>query len=375
MASNPTKKVFLFLPFLTYGGAERQGFLLAQGLHQQGYDVTVGGFKLKDEKYPLISDLQHAGIKHYVLPFEMAVMPGRKTILPALYMFIKYLRSQKFDAIIPFTFWPNYLSAHAARFVSARCFWNQRSVDDHVAVHGLEKWLPVNKLLFISNSRPGTDFLIRRFGIKSKQVTIIANSVVEMTPRNTAAHWRNQLQLKEDETVVTMVANFYPEKDFDTVIAAANALRHKPYRFVFAGGGPDKQKQKHYKALCFDLNLANHITFLDNINDVAGLLQVTDVGLLSSKSEGCPNSVLEYMYNSLPVVANDIEAITDVLGTDYPFLFKTGDPDSLIRVLERLSSDKQLRIQTGSALKLRVSEKYSQQKMVAAYIQLLEHHI
>lgn len=368
------RRVLIFLPFLTYGGAERQGFLLAQGLHQQGYNVTVGGFKLKDEKYPLISDLQHAGIKHYVLPFEMAVMPGRKTILPALYTFIKYLRSQKFDAIIPFTFWPNYLSAHAARFVNARCFWNQRSVDDHVAVHRLEKWLPINKLSFISNSRPGTDFLVRRFTLKPEQVTTIANSVVEIAPRNTAAYWRNQLQLKEDETVVTMVANFYPEKDFDTVIAAANTLRDKPFRFVFAGGGPDKQKQKHYKALCFDLNLSNHITFLDNINDVAGLLQVTDVGLLSSKSEGCPNSVLEYMYNSLPVVANDIEAIADVLGADYPFLFKTGNPDSLIQVLERLSSDKQLRIQTGNALKLRVSEKYSQQKMVAAYIQLLEHH-
>lgn len=377
LKNNPSKKVLLFLPFLTYGGAERQGFLLAKGLQEGGsYQVTVCGFKLKDEKYPLINDLEQAGIAWHVLPFDMSVMPGRKSMLSALWSFIRYVRAQQFSAVIPFTFWPNYLTAHASRFVGAQCYWNQRSVDDHVALHGLEKWMPLNKLTFVSNSTPGTDFLVRRFKLQAQQVSLIPNSVIPVAPRNNADYWRTQLRLSDNAVVITMVANFYPEKDFDTVINAAAILKKSSnsYRFVFAGGGPDKQRAKHYKAMCYDLGLSGTVTFLDNINDVPGLLQVTDIGLLSSRSEGCPNSVLEYMYNALPVVVNDIVAITDVVGTDYAYLFKTGDEEGLVQAIEKLSADKQLRKNTGEALKERVTEKYNQQKMVAAYIQLLEKH-
>ncbi len=371
---NRKKRILIFLPFLTFGGAERQGFLLARGLSALNYQVTVCGFSLTGAHYPLIKNLEEAGIKHYVLPNSMAEMPGRKGMLKVLNQFVRFVRGQGFDCIIPFTFWPNYLTAHAARFIKARCFWNQRSVDDHVAVHGFEKWMPLNKIRFVSNSRPGKQFLIKRFALKDSDVEIVNNGAVQDTAKNTAPYWREKLNIDERRVVLNMVANFFPEKDFATVIKGMAVLQQKavPVVCLLTGGGGDKRRRDEAKALAYDLKLGDTVNFVGECDDVSGLLQATDVGVLSSTSEGCPNSVLEYMMAGLPVVANDIDAITDVLGTDYPFIFKTGDADDFANKIEALCNNVVLRRSTGEKLKEKVTVEYSLEKMVNRFSELIE---
>ncbi len=368
------KRILIFLPFLTFGGAERQGFLLAKGLAALNYQVTVCGFSLTGSNYPLIQKLEEAGIKHHVLPSTMADMPGRKGMIKVLNKFARFVRSEGFDCIIPFTFWPNYLTGHAARFTKAKCFWNQRSVDDHVPVHGFEKWLPVNKIRFVSNSRPGKQFLIKRFALKDNDVEVVNNGAVQDAAKNNAETWKQKLQLKDDSIVLNMVANFFPEKDFAAVIKGMGILQQKkvPVVCLLTGGGGDKRRRDEAKALAYDLKLSDTVNFVGECDDVAGLLQATDIGVLSSTSEGCPNSVLEYMMAGLPVVANDIDAITDVLGKDYPFIFKTGDAHDFAGKVEALCNNVALRKSTGEKLKQKVTVEYSLEKMVNRFSELIE---
>lgn len=365
--------ILIFLPFLTLGGAESQGFLLAQGLQQKGYDVTVCGFALSGSDYPLIALLDKNGLKHHVLPFEMKVMPGRKSMLRALWQFQRYLRSKQFSAVIPFTFWPNYLTAHAARFSQAQCFWNQRSVDNHVPYHGFEKWLPLQKLTFVSNSISGRRFLAQRFGLPEQQVTLINNGLGAFHANHPVAFWQEKFGIKQHDTVLVMVANFFPEKDFATVIKGVHLLAQQglPVTCIFAGGGGNSAARDQMKALAFDLQLNRQIIFAGSCKDVPGLLAACHIGVLSSLSEGCPNSILEYMQTPLPVVANNIEAISDVLGADYPFLFKTGDAPDFAQKVATLIQNKTMAEETARKLKKQVETNFNLQKMIDSFIALL----
>lgn len=319
------KHVVIFLPFLTYGGAEKQGLLLAKALQQSGlYTVQVIGFSNNTHSYPLIKELQNEGINYEVLPFGMYVFFNRVQRIKAIIQFTRLLRAKKVKVLIPFTWWPNYLSAVCFRFAGVeKCFWNQRSVDQHVPQTGWEKLIPVSRLTFVSNSNPGKKFIAQRFGIPESSVHVINNGV---TPA--AATGNTQLPIIDTAKPVclTMLANFYPEKDVFTVIKGIGILKNKGYRvkMQFVGNAANAQGEKA-KALAFDLGLHEQVVFVPQVENVEQLLLDSNVGVLSSSSEGCPNSVLEYISYRLPVLASNIEAISDVTGTAYPYLFALGN--------------------------------------------------
>lgn len=367
------KRVLIFLPFLTRGGAETQGFLLAKGLKQKGYDVDVCGFEMASKSYTLLAELESEKLNHFVLPFQMNAFGSRFSQIATCYKFIQAIHSKKYDAIIPFTWFPNFLSALTYRFAGVEvCLWNQRNVEDHVAVFGLEKILPVRKLKFVSNSIPGRKFLQRRFSVEENEVTIIKNGLSIHAPLKTAPQWKEELGLN-GRAVVTMSANFFHEKDFATVLKAMLLVKESfpSVLLLLAGGGGNLAHKNATKALAFDLGLSGHVKFLDAVGDIAGLLSVSHIGLLSSTSEGCPNSVLEYMYAKLPVIATSIEGIADVLGKDYKYLFEVGSEQMLADKLLELLQDENLQRNVGQKLFEKVTNEYSTANMVHSFIQLI----
>ncbi|HEY3580599.1 MAG TPA: glycosyltransferase, partial [Pyrinomonadaceae bacterium] len=83
-----------------------------------------------------------------------------------------------------------------------------------------------------------------------------------------------------------------------------------------------------------------------------------------SRSEGCPNAVLESMAAGLPVAGTDIEGIREVVGPDgEQFLTPAGDADSLARVLLQLARDPELCARNGAQNRARISERYDALRM------------
>jgi glycosyltransferase involved in cell wall biosynthesis len=372
---NKAIKTLIFLPFLTRGGAETQGLLLAKGLKQKGYDVEVCGFELPDKPYTLISELDAVCIKHFVLPFQMNVFGTRLSQLKTSLAFINILNKGKYDVLIPFTWFPNFLSALTFRFGRVKvCFWNQRNVEDHVGVFALEKFIPLNRLKFVSNSTPGRKFLQRRFNLNETDVMLIKNGLSVRAPLKKISSWNAELNL-QGRIVITMVANFFHEKDFETVLKAVALLKEKfpAVLLLLAGGGGSLSHKHTTKALAFDLGLTEHLKFLDTVSDIGGLLSVTHIGLLSSISEGCPNSILEYMHAKLPIVASNIEGVADILGNNYEYLFEVGNHQMLSDKMLELMQDENLRKAIGEKLYEKVTAEYEVELMVNSFIQLMGH--
>ena len=70
--------------------------------------------------------------------------------------------------------------------------------------------------------------------------------------------------------------------------------------------------QPQLKELTESLDLNDHVLFLGQRGDVKRLLESSDVYVLSSLYEGCPNVLLEAMAIGLPSVCFNIEAVSEV---------------------------------------------------------------
>ena len=106
---------------------------------------------------------------------------------------------------------------------------------------------------------------------------------------------------------VTIVANLrHAVKDHPTFLRAAQRVHEKfpDAAFAIAGEG---ELLAGMRDLASRLGLGDSAHFLGRCQNVAELLAISEVCVLSSQWEGFSNSVLEYMAAGKPVVASDAE--------------------------------------------------------------------
>lgn len=123
--------------------------------------------------------------------------------------------------------------------------------------------------------------------------------------------------------------------------------------------------------LARELQIEDRVRFAGVVTDVAGLLNAADIGVFSSRSEGCPNGVLECMAAGLAVAGSDIEAVREVVGAR-DLLAPPGDADRLAQIVLQLAREPGLCAAIGADNKKRVEERYTSDRMCAETVALLE---
>ncbi|MDD4361939.1 MAG: glycosyltransferase [Bacteroidales bacterium] len=179
---------------------------------------------------------------------------------------------------------------------------------------------------------------------------------------------RAKLGLSAD-LVIGMVATFSENKDHRTIISAAHSILRlrNDVTFVFVGDGLTLNDCKRM----IDERFRNKIRFLGRRNDIESLVNIFDIGVLSTYTEGISNSIMEYMAFEKPVVATDgggtAELVTD---KETGFLVKTQDPQDMVNKIMLLAEDKDLRIAMGKAGRRRLEKKFDYKSMIDNYISL-----
>ncbi len=138
---------------------------------------------------------------------------------------------------------------------------------------------------------------------------------------------------KKREFVVTMVAAFRPQKDFETLFRAMNRMPAN-YRLWIVGGG-DRQEGERIKAYCSGLGIDNRVEFLGVREDVPDILEKSDVVVLSSHWEGLSLSSIEGMACGRPFVASDVDGLHDIV-KGAGLLFPEGDDKELANQIQYL---------------------------------------
>jgi len=173
------------------------------------------------------------------------------------------------------------------------------------------------------------------------------------------------------EKVAGMVATFSNNKDYETYIAAAKMILQKRNNVTFLaiGGGENLEKCKQMAGGGF----RDKIIFPDRQEDVESIINIFDVGVLSTHGEGISNSIMEYMALGKPVVATNSGGTKElVLHGETGFLVKYQNIDDMGAHIEQLLEDKDLSIRMGNAGRERIKKKFNLGKMTKLYIGLYE---
>lgn len=365
------KRVLVVLGCLDLGGAERQAIYAASCLrHRQQADVQVWAFRPAGRAAGLCDRLG--------IPWRYVPEPWGRGLLRWPLMiarFARVVRRERPDILLPYTAFPNVICGLSWRFARARvCIWNQRDAGLGLSSPTVP-WAVRNTPLFLSNSAIGKDFLIDSLGVAPRRVRVVRNAVESDPPREDRAAWRARLGADSACFVACMVANLQKNKDHQTLLRAwrtvSECLIAKGRRGLLALAGrldaPDELQQ-----LIEELQLDSSVRLLGEIDDVSGLLSAADLSVFSSRSEGCPNGVLEAMAAGLAVVATDCPGIREAVGEPcHPWLVPPGDAEGLAQRVIRLADDDALRAHLGSANAQRIQTEFTLDRMNADLATLL----
>jgi glycosyltransferase involved in cell wall biosynthesis len=359
------RRIIFVLGNLELGGAERQALILAKYLseHEEA-QVEVWGF---NKSGPVAEICEQHKIPTRVIPFPFSESDSSRQ--HALVSVSSSLRGAKPDLILPYTFGPNVVCGSVWKLTGASsCVWNQRDEGivsfDSPSVHRAAQATP----RFVSNCEAGAKFLIEKLGVDFEKVTVIPNGVETVAAEMDRSAWRERLEVDERAFVASMIANLHLNKDHATLL---HAWRKVVSEFATNGrsallvlAGRHDGAYESLASLAIELQIDDTVRFAGPVSDVRGLLNAVDVSVFSSRSEGCPNAVLESMAAGLPVVGSDIKGIRDVVGSGgTQFLAPVGDAASLAEVLMKMAKNPELCARIGTENSERVKQKYDSLRM------------
>ena len=181
-----------------------------------------------------------------------------------------------------------------------------------------------------------------RLGAGPSRVRTIHNGVDERRfyPRDRALA-RQRLGLDADARVVLTAGGLIEAKGHHLVIQALKELagRGIDADLVIAGAeSRDGRFEREIRQCVEDLSMRNRVRFLGHVEPdrLADAMSACDVFCLASRTEGCPNVLLEAMACGAPPVATRVGAVPDLIPSpEYGIVVPVGDRRKLEEGLER----------------------------------------
>jgi glycosyltransferase involved in cell wall biosynthesis len=128
--------------------------------------------------------------------------------------------------------------------------------------------------------------------------------------------------------IVGMVGKFHPKKDNATFIQAAiNVCKDREdVTFVAVGDGVNLERCRQM----VDSGLHSRILFVGKQEHVESIVNIFDIGVLATFTEGISNSIMEYMALAKPVIATDGGGTSELVENNQTgFLVPVRDPQAM----------------------------------------------
>ncbi len=154
----------------------------------------------------------------------------------------------------------------------------------------------------------------------------------------------------EPPFTVVSVGSLRDKKNYTAALRAFSILRnriHFDVKYRIGGEGVLEDSLRNEAGI---LDLGSSIEFLGHVDDVAELLQDSDVFFMPSSSEGFGLAAVEAMASGLPVVASDIPGIGEIIGRNEGcgLLINPDSPEQMADALQNLLENRENAFRMGS---------------------------
>lgn len=162
---------------------------------------------------------------------------------------------------------------------------------------------------------------------------------------------RDITEAKAGDFVIGLVGRIQRVKGQGHLLEAASMLidKHPAIRVVVAGGERTPGRIDALRAATHELGIGQRVTFLDEVEDIQGLIASLDIGVIASVgSEGSSRVALETMASGVPLIATRVGVLPEWINHgENGLLCEPGDAAGLAKEIEHLVSDESLRRQLG----------------------------
>lgn len=211
---------------------------------------------------------------------------------------------------------------------------------------------------FLANSNAVANAISKIERIDRNRIDVIYNGV-ELADRSP--------MVRPNEQSVLLVANLRPVKLVSTLILAAALVTQvvPDVRFTIIGDGPERPM---LEGMTRDLGLQARFDFLGKQRNITPFLHSSAVGVLTSKSEGFSNAILEYMAAGLPVIATAVGGNREMVADgETGFLVPVSNERTLADRLVYLLQNEEIAAQMGQRGRELVQNKFSIDIMMREY--------
>ena len=192
----------------------------------------------------------------------------------------------------------------------------------------------------------------------------LANEVLEKT------------KLKgNNEKRIVCLANLREQKNHVLLLKVAEKLKksHSEWTFHLVGKDFEDEYSKYIKELINKYDLENHVYCYGTRDDIKNILDQSQIGILTSSSEGLPIALLEYGLYKKPVVVTNVGEIPLLINNNQNgFSVVSNDADLFYTTLVKLVNDEILMNTFGDSLFETVYNDYSQDTIIKKYINWLQ---
>jgi glycosyltransferase involved in cell wall biosynthesis len=211
---------------------------------------------------------------------------------------------------------------------------------------------------FLTVSKEARRQLLDVQNLDPRIVRVLPNGIPPL-PQPSHRDLRHELGFAPGRPVVGTVTVLRPEKALDIFIRSVPLVAQEfpTLKVLIVGGGPEETS---LRALVDDLGLSETVMFTGFRSDIADVLAIFDVAVLSSDYEGTPLSVMEYMAAGRPIVATGVGGVRDLVTHGvHGLLVQPRDPKALAGALVRLLRDPAMRAQMGEAGRTRQQREFT----------------
>lgn len=143
---------------------------------------------------------------------------------------------------------------------------------------------------------------------------------------------RCEFGLSEKDIVLTMVGRMTDAKDQACIIKALSLLGDD-YKAILVGDGETIGTNR---LLAEKLGIGHRVCFTGERNDIAHILQMSDIYIQASHWEGLPTAPLEAMAAGKPTLGADVPGVRDVLSSR--MMYRHADAEDLANLILKISA-------------------------------------
>jgi glycosyltransferase involved in cell wall biosynthesis len=208
--------------------------------------------------------------------------------------------------------------------------------------------------------------------LSANKIDVIYNGIkaLTVTSEEERQALRNELLISEDDIVLGTVARLDPIKNHPMMLDAFNSVlkNHPNAKLIIVGDG---ELNSALKEQCNELDISDQVIFTGYITNPSNYIQIFDIFLLSSLSEGTSMTLLEAMSVGKPCVVTDAGGNPEIIvdGSN-GLVTENGNADAFSLALQHMLNNSEQTERMGKEGFSRYKKQFSDIKMNVQYARI-----